>query len=46
VISPGHTMVWKYALPKGKYIIMCFWPSKTDGMPHFSMGMYKLFHLN
>jgi hypothetical protein len=45
VISPGHTFVWKYSLPKGKYISMCFWPSKTNGMPHFLMGMYRLFHL-
>lgn len=45
VISPGHTMVWKYSVPKGKYIVMCFWPSKTSGMPHFAMGMFKLFHL-
>jgi hypothetical protein len=46
VISPGHTMVWKYSVPAGKYIVMCFWPSKTNGMPHFSMGMWKLFHLS
>jgi hypothetical protein len=45
VISPGHTFIWKYSLPKGKYIVMCFWPSKTNGMPHFSMGMFRLFHL-
>jgi len=45
IISPGHTEVWKYALPKGKYIVMCFWPSKTNGMPHFAMGMFRLFHL-
>jgi len=46
VISPGHTMVWKYSAPAGKYIVMCFWPSKTDGEPHFAMGMFKLFHLS
>jgi hypothetical protein len=46
IISPGHTMVWKYALPKGKYVITCFWPSKTNGMPHFFMGMFRLFHLS
>jgi hypothetical protein len=45
VISPGHSFVWKYAVPKGKYIAMCFWPSKGDGTPHFDMGMFKLFHL-
>jgi hypothetical protein len=46
VISPGHTMVWKYSAPAGKYIVMCFWPDKNTGMPHFAMGMYKLFHLS
>jgi hypothetical protein len=45
-VSPGHTIVWKYHLPIGKYIAMCFWPSKADGTPHFYMGMYRLFHLN
>lgn len=44
-VSPGHSFVWKYSLPKGKYISMCFWPSKKTGMPHFDMGMYKLFIL-
>jgi hypothetical protein len=45
VISPGHSFTWKYGLPKGEYIAMCFWSSKVDGTPHFYMGMYKLFHL-
>lgn len=45
VISPGHSFVWKYGVPKGKYVVMCFWPSKTDGTPHAVMGMFKLFHL-
>ena len=45
VISPGHTFVWNYDLPKGKYLALCFWPSKVDGTPHALMGMFKLFHL-
>jgi len=46
VISPGHSFVWKYHLSKGKYLTLCFYPSKSDGMPHAFMGMWKLFHLN
>ncbi|HEY3528758.1 MAG TPA: hypothetical protein VGK78_06370 [Nocardioides sp.] len=46
VISPGHTFVWKYRVPRGKYAVMCFWPSKTDGVtPHAAMGMITLFHM-
>ena len=46
MISPGHSFVWKYGVPKGKYVVMCFMPSKVDGTPHALMGMFKLFHLN
>jgi hypothetical protein len=46
VISPGHSFIWKYSLPKGKYVVLCFMPSKVDGTPHALMGMFKLFHLN
>ena len=46
VISPGHSFVWKYGTSKGKYLALCFWPSKVDGTPHAIMGMFKLFHLN
>jgi hypothetical protein len=45
VISPGHTFVWRYGTHKGKYLALCFWPSKVDGTPHAFMGMFKLFHL-
>lgn len=45
VISPGKTFVWSYRLPKGKYLVDCFWPSKTSGMPHALMGMWKLFNI-
>jgi len=45
VISPGHSFVWKYGTSKGKYLALCFWPSKVDGTPHAVMGMFKLFHL-
>jgi hypothetical protein len=45
VISPGHTFLWSYDLPNGKYLAQCFWPSKIDGTPHAFMGMLKFMHL-
>lgn len=45
VISPHHTFRWAYGLPQGKYFVTCFWPSKSDGMPHAFMGMISLYHL-
>jgi hypothetical protein len=45
VISPGHTVRWKYDLPRGKYLEMCWWPSDENGMPHAMMGMWALTHL-
>jgi len=45
VISPGHRFLWSYHLPSGKYLTMCFWPSKLDGTPHAFMGMWKLGNL-
>jgi hypothetical protein len=46
VISPGHTFRWAYALPKGHYASMCFFPSKVDGTPHAFMGMVAVFDLS
>jgi hypothetical protein len=46
VISPGRTFLWAYHLPKGKFLTLCFWPSKADGMPHALMGMWLLTHLH
>jgi hypothetical protein len=45
IVSPGHTMIWRYHTSAGKYLALCFWPSKVDGRPHAFMGMWKLFHL-
>jgi hypothetical protein len=45
VISPGHSFRWSYKLPQGRYVALCFMPSKTDGMPHAIMGMHKVFNL-
>jgi hypothetical protein len=32
-------------MPRGKYLLACFWPSKKNGMSHFAMGMWKLVNL-
>lgn len=45
VVGPGHTVLWRYHLPRGKYLEMCWWPSDEDGMPHALMGMWALTHL-
>lgn len=45
VISPGHRFLWAYQVPKGSYGVLCFWPSKSDGMPHAVMGMHIVTHL-
>jgi hypothetical protein len=42
VVSPGHTVAMNYRLPKGSYVLTCFW-SDADMrlMPHAFMGMYR-----
>ncbi|MGH3412082.1 MAG: hypothetical protein ACRDPH_03250 [Marmoricola sp.] len=42
VFSPGRGQFFHYALPRGKYLIACFWPDDDTGMPHAFMGMWKL----
>jgi hypothetical protein len=42
VISPGKTVSWGLDLPKGDYVMMCFWPDLFTGMPHAAMGMFDL----
>lgn len=46
VISGGTQMLWHYALPRGTYVILCFWPSDENGMPHALMGMHKVVTLS
>lgn len=42
VVSPGHTVAMNYRLPKGDYVLICFWPDASmGGMPHAFMGMYR-----
>lgn len=42
VISPGRAAVVKYKLPRGNYLMACFWPDASmGGMPHAMMGMIR-----
>jgi hypothetical protein len=42
VISGGERMSFRYRLPKGRYVMTCWWPmSDMGGMPHAVMGMYR-----
>lgn len=41
VISPGQTEVVNYKLPRGNYLMVCFWPDDSKGMPHAMMGMLR-----
>lgn len=41
-VSPGHTMTMRYSMPKGDYVMLCWWPdAEMGGMPHAFMGMYR-----
>ena len=42
LVSAGQTVAMNYKLPKGKYVLTCFWPDASmGGMPHAFMGMYR-----
>jgi hypothetical protein len=42
VVSPGLSATFKYNLPKGDYVMLCFWPdADMGGMPHAFMGMHR-----
>jgi len=42
VVSPGHRMVFRYHVPRGHYVLTCFWPdADMDGLPHAFMGMNR-----
>ncbi len=45
VISQHSQMEFHYSLPRGRYVLICFWPSVETGMPHAFMGMYRLVNL-
>jgi hypothetical protein len=40
-LSPSHTQLSTYKLPKGLYALLCFWPDE-NGVPHALMGMVRL----
>lgn len=42
VISPGIEVAVKGPVKKSRYLLDCFMPSESDGMPHAFMGMWKL----
>lgn len=42
VVSPGHAFAVRYAMPRGHYIMVCWWSdSDMGGMPHAFMGMFR-----
>ena len=42
VVSPGYSATFRYNLPKGDYVMLCFWPDASmGGMPHAFMGMHR-----
>lgn len=42
VLSPNSHMTGSYSQPRGRYVLLCFWPDADHhGMPHFLMGMYR-----
>lgn len=42
ILSPGRRELLSYALPKGVYAVLCFWPDDETGIPHSLMGMVRL----
>lgn len=46
VLSPGQSSAMSLNLPKGRYLVACFWPDRMTGKPHFFMGMWKLINLS
>ena len=38
--------MWKVDLPRGEYLLQCFWPDRMDGAPHFFHGMWQLVQLH
>jgi hypothetical protein len=42
VVSPGVSVAIQAPASPGGYLLTCFIPSESDGMPHALMGMWKL----
>jgi hypothetical protein len=45
VLTQGQHAGQYINLPRGKYLIACFWPDFRTGMPHALMGMWRLIQL-
>ena len=46
VVSPGHSATFRYNVPEGDYVMLCFWPDASmGGMPHAFMGMHRVITL-
>lgn len=45
VISGGTQTRFHYNLPRGQYLLSCWFPSEKTGMPHATMGMFRMINL-
>lgn len=45
VISGGTRTRFHYNLPPGQYLLSCWFPSAKTGMPHATMGMFRMINL-
>ncbi|HEU5044651.1 MAG TPA: hypothetical protein VFT75_11015 [Nocardioidaceae bacterium] len=45
VISGGTQTRFHYNLPRGQYLLSCWFPSEKTGMPHATMGMFRMVNL-
>lgn len=42
VIDGGEALSFRYRLPRGRYVMSCWWPmSDAGGVPHAVRGMYR-----
>lgn len=41
VISPNVQYLWNYSVPKGRYVLLCFWPDLKTGSTHAEKGMIR-----
>jgi hypothetical protein len=44
-VSPGHSSLLSYNLPKGTYLLQCFVADDVSGIPHAFMGMHLIVHV-
>lgn len=41
VVTQGRSYQFKYDIPRGRYVVLCFMPDRKMGMPHAFMGMHR-----